>query len=375
MQSSCNKIQADLAAVLAERDRLYPQRDPANSAAMHAALDAYCHCLESLRSEREWQPEATSLAVAEKMLEHGVFLCGPMKSGTTLLLDLLDGHPGLNALPGDSFLRNIFSLTDQQSFRRQSWRQHWLKRFINPTGQKPFWLLGDDENAYVALLNYLDLWLDRLPDEYRRPVLATICSFFCANPRRSLEATRWVEKTPGNELHADVLLKHFPEARFIHIVRDPRENLASIKRLYRSRGWDFAVRGMTGTLARSFELAERNVACFGRDRYLVIRYEDLTGNPEAIMRNIAAFLAIEWRPSLLVPTVNGQSAKANSMYSDRQVTGVVRPSANDKWRQELTAYEQGVIYQLEGQVRRLGYGWTMNIADRCKRLACSWMTI
>jgi hypothetical protein len=326
-----------------------------------------------MREGTSWQPDKKLVATAITLQEKAVFLCGPMKSGTTLLLELLDGHSKLNVLPGDSWLWVRFSdKAKQEVFSNEAWREHWLKRFINPTGQKPFLILGDNTQEYVSLLHYIDYWLACLPENYRRPVLAVVLSYFCANPKRSLKAEQWVEKTPGNEFKVDSLVINFPQAKFVHIVRDPRENIASIKRLYRTRGWGWDGRGMVRSLAESYDAAIANAEKLGKNRYLVVRYEDLTATPEGMMRKISAFLGIGWEDSLLVPTVNARIAKANTMYKERQVTGVVRRSVNDKWRHELSFYEQGLIHQIRSHANKVGCSWSMNTSDHCKRLLFGW---
>lgn len=373
MDSSCDEIQEHLHAVLEERDRLFPKRNQQNDDEMHKCLDRYVDCLDKKRAALTWEPDKRLADAAIKISDQAVFLCGPMKSGTTLLLQLLDGHKALNVLPGDSWLFVRFSQkAKQEVFSVEEWRKHWLKRYINPTGQYPFWTLGEDENNYIRFSNYIDYWFATLPEQDKRPVLTTVLSYFCANPKSSLNTKKWVEKTPGNEFKVAALDENFPQAKFIHIVRDPRENIASIKKLHLSRSWPWRVRETARSLIESYDAAIKNLGHFGEKRYLVVRYEDLTANPKEIMKKIAAFLGVDWDDSLLVPTVNSQFAKANSMYKDREVTGVVRRSDSSKWRQELSLYERGVIYQTRSYANKVGYSWPMNLVANCYRMLFRW---
>ena len=43
----------------------------------------------------------------------------------------------------------------------------------------------------------------------------------------------WVEKTTSSEFYVAEIIKWFPNAKFIHIIRDPRDNFASLK-----SGWE-----------------------------------------------------------------------------------------------------------------------------------------
>jgi len=358
------KIVEQLNPVLEKRDSIFPLRDEENTVAMHNILDQLVTLLDE-RKEPDWQPDTFSLKSVEMIQDSSVFLCGYMKSGTTLLLALLDGHDELNVMPGDSFIVNKFSREAERmnDISWQAWRNNWFKRMINPTGQKPFWILGTDLMLYSKFLQFMDYWYEHLPSTHRRPILAVVFSFFCANPHRPLHPKLWVEKTPGNEFRTEDILTLFPDSKFIHIVRDPRENLASIKRLYTSRSWKWDYREMTKTLSRSCNMANLNLKQLSKSRYLVIRYEDLIANTNAVMHDIASFLDISWNDCLLKPTVNSQPAKANTMYKERQVTGRVRRSAQDKWREELNDIEKRAVLSILPEAKKVGYTWRMSIRD------------
>ena len=364
---------SQLNELLQEQDRNFPARLPSISNQVETELALVVDYFENQRGSLQWQPDEELTRLASKMEDGAVFLCGSMKSGTTLLLELLDGHSQLNVLPGDSWLWVRFSeKAKNEIFSIEEWRNHWLRRFVNPTGQAPFWVFGDDHRDYSIFLEYMDYWFATLPDASRRPALTTVLSYFCANPKRSLSAEQWVEKTPGNEFRIDSIVSNFPRAKFIHIVRDPRENLASIKRLYYSRSWKWEARSIARSLADSYETAYENQEKLGKTNYLVVRYEDLTSNPGELMQEIAGFLQIGWEDSLLCPTINNRLAKANSMYKDRQATGVVRRSQADKWRSELTVFEQGVVHQTRAQARKVGLNWEIKGFDLLKKLIFGW---
>jgi hypothetical protein len=101
----------------------------------------------------------------------------------------------------------------------------------------------------------------------------------------------------------------------------------------------------------------------GRERYHVLRYEDLTENPAEHMKRIAELLGVGWYETMLRPTVNGLSAHANSMYKERQVTGGVRKSPQNKWRTVLTGSEQRMALNTRSSTEALGYFWEVTTKD------------
>ena len=132
----------------------------------------------------------------------------------------------------------------------------------------------------------------------------------------------WVEKTPLNELY----VKRFSAlsaAKFIHLVRDPSATFASLLALYRAAGIhsvDPAEHAQA--IGRSLRLAQRHERKL-KNRYLVVRYEDLTDAPEKEMERARSFLGISPNASLLTPTMLGRSVRANSAF-ERSEPGVVQ---------------------------------------------------
>ena len=143
---------------------------------------------------------------------------------------------------------------------------------LNPAGQEPFWLFGEQVQPYVEFRTYLQYRYDKFPSAWRSIAVSLLLSYYCATPARLSAPKVWVVRTPGNEGKVDELVENFPYARFIHIVRDPRENMASLKKLYATRGWQWEPIGVAETLGRSCRLASENQQRFGREQYHVLNY-------------------------------------------------------------------------------------------------------
>jgi len=107
---------------------------------------------------------------------------------------------------------------------------------------------------------------------------------------------RWAEKTPGNIAHADRIWAAWPDAKIVHIVRDPRDVFAS---LVEAKKWDspeeFADRWVS-TIGRGLRLkGEINPSARS---YLAIRYEDLIAAPEQTMRRVIEFIGEPWEAAV-----------------------------------------------------------------------------
>lgn len=370
MDIKLEELRLRLSQIFEQRDNTFPYRDPQNTQAMREAVTAYANGLRSVQ-EPNWQPDKILVESIKSIVENGVFICGYMKSGTTLLVELLDNHPELVVIPGDSHLVDWIKnplivynkISDQgrtpySEERLRGWDTFAVLRFISPTGQKPFWVLGENNKPYLDLLNYLDYWLEYLPPSDRRPFLAVVLAFYCANPQRPSCPKLWIEKTPGNEKHVDYLLKLFPSARFIHIIRDPRSNLSSLKRFYKVRGWRWQIENVAAQLRKSIETGLLHQIHLGKKRYHLLYYEDLVTQPETEMEKVAHFLSIRMDQALLTPTTNSLPAKPNSMYDEANRYGEVLPILRDNWQDELDSLEyEKMLAILYRTTRRVGYQW------------------
>lgn len=298
------------------RARDYPRRiEPAWSDLL-GAIEEFA---ARLRAEVEPIP-----APLPAFYEHPIFVVGHRKTGTTLVQELLDGHPQLAVLPGESNHFNTFLPRDPGD--AQVW---WLLRLISPSGIPPFWALGADREAYAAFTARL---LGLVQGNPARDVLGMAAVALGPGERRA-----WVEKTPGHEHRLEQILEAYPQARFVHVLRDPRSVAAAIVRLDRATGQPTDLVDVGLTIRRSFEAAREG------KRYLIVRYEDLVGDPEGVMRRVASFAGIEWSDTLLTPTVGGVPATSNSAWSARKVTGEIEARRLDLWREELGHHEAGLI--------------------------------
>jgi hypothetical protein len=252
-----------------------------------------------------------------------VFVVGYYKSGTTLLLNLLDGHPAAIALPGES---RWFSSTSSKEQSLSRLHADWIRNLITPYGLPPYWVLGEPWHAgddpYLRFTRELARF-GRAREG--RDLLAAVAQALAvttgATPRL------WVEKTPTHELHVDRILAAYPKARFLHVVRAPR---ATMRSLLQYEADQPVVEPLPGAveLGRSLQLAVDGRAQLG-ERYHVVRYEELVDDTETAMRSVADALAIPFDASMLAPTTGGKPTTANAGRPERRVVGEVHRLSAD----------------------------------------------
>lgn len=266
-----------------------------------------------------------------------VFIVGAHRSGTTLVRDLLDDHPALVVLPAEGgfltgFARRLERVPAAE--RAGCMAREWLRRTVNPINQPPFWLLGrsaPDASPYVDFARRILAWWsivhDALDGTAPAPLVAVALAWAGTRlgprpagvrPLAGLHA--WVEKTPTQERFLPRLRAAFPMARLIHVVRDPHDTFASRKAIEARAGLPFRTARALREIARSYAVALRNTRA-SDDAYFLLRCEDLLHDPDRLTRDLAAFLDIEWQPSLLRPSVAGLPARPNSAFQPASPDG------------------------------------------------------
>jgi len=302
-------------------------------------------------------PSSDELDRGLGLAQQPVFICGAARSGTTLLRDLLDGHPQLVVIPNESgFYRTVErELAAMRSDRHCSFLgARWTGRLA---ARPPFWLLGSStrkRSPYVSFAREYAGWWQ--VSERRKEAMITswpLAAFALSYAQRlgagrlPPDARKWVEKTPGNERCMARIWQDFPAAKVIQIVRRPEDVLASAKHMTPHRWTNRRkLTHILGEMAPSYRIAAHSRNILPEERYCLIKYEDLTADPAAVMALIARFLEIEFLPSLLQPTVAGRQALNNSSFA------AARPDLHDV----LDQIDRAVLsVAVARQAAKLGY--------------------
>ncbi len=165
---------------------------------------------------------------------------------------------------------------------------------------------------------------------------------------RSKGKSVWGQKTPRLVRYGGLLKRHFPTARFVHVIRDPRAVAHSLKRsnvhrsnaLYAARRWRHDVD-----------------AGLALDPVLEIHYESLVSQPESELRRVCAFLGLDFSEGML--DYAGKSGDYGAFYGDihKRLADKPDPARIDAWRDRMDPRDIGVVESEVGdRLERLGYG-------------------
>jgi hypothetical protein len=118
----------------------------------------------------------------------------------------------------------------------------------------------------------------------------------------------WVEKTPHHIDHLNVIARHVPGARFIHVLRDGRDVVAS---QYHAQQQDpeFWREWSTEKMAETWNVdVMRSLAHADRPDHLLVSYESLITDPERELTRASVFLRMDYERSMLDHTLAAERA-------------------------------------------------------------------
>jgi hypothetical protein len=113
---------------------------------------------------------------------------------------------------------------------------------------------------------------------------------------RRLGKPRWGDKRPGYVQHIDALLRMFPDAQIVHLVRDGRDCVAELKR---TPWWRMGVYHAIATWTQAIDAGQAAAERLPSDTFVEIQYERLAIDPEAELRRLCAFLGEEYAPAMV----------------------------------------------------------------------------
>jgi cytochrome c-type biogenesis protein CcmH/NrfG len=233
-------------------------------------------------------PDFLARAQAEASMDATpILITGLPRSGTTLVEQILSSHPDVAA--GDEL------------------------NFWNERG--PAWLQADtpapDGALRSAVADYLAL-------------LRTI----------GPTAARVTDKMPFNIIWAGLIHAAFPRATIIHCRRAPIDVALSIHQTHFNPRLAFPTGGaeLVAYIRTIHRLAAHWATVLPENRFIQLDYEDLTANPEPVIRRLIEACGLPWHDACLHPEQNRRLIKTASKWQARQP---IYRTATQRWR----AYE------------------------------------
>ena len=286
------------------------------------------------------------------MIDAPIFVVGAPRSGTTLTARILGRHPNL-FMPGEThFFDDIYARRQQLGAPGEaraaaaiaSRLSTLYERFNEPADQQRVEALGGEE----ALERFLAASCRTYGD-----VLSRFMQFQMQHrPARA----RWGNNVPKDIFHVKDILAFYPEARFIICVRDIRDFLYSYQYQWKKSSSQHAERIqklyhpiMTSLLWKAAIKQIRVAQALApQDHLMIMRYEDLTTQPEATVRALCRFLNEPYDDAML------QVDTHNSSFGEQE-QGIFSTS-NERWKTHLSLEQIYIAERIaRPHLEQLGY--------------------
>lgn len=272
-----------------------------------------------------------------------IFVVGCPRSGTTLFRVMLHAHPRIAIPPESKFLMPAYR-------RRNRFQDLQLRENRQLLAE---WITQRQDNGFPDLQLDPDTVASEIVDG--PPTLGSAMGIVFRAYAQKFGKDRWGDKRPSYYGFVDELDHLFPDAQFIHVIRDGRAAVASIKRKTDLPPKGDSLKSMA-TWIQAIDACRRSGKKLGPDRYFEVRYEDIIDDPEREMRAVCAFLGEEFHPDMCAPEQIAADVTPANWSHQKQILRGVNDKSVELWRQQLEPWEVATLERAAGgRLRSLGY--------------------
>lgn len=282
------------------------------------------------------------------MEKEPIFICGHIKSGTSLLVSLLDSHSKLIVFPEELFLFDKFQKLKRD--KKDNINDFW-NLFFNDIQIKRFF--GNNQKGLFGNVDYSNFNAKEFEKKCRnsfkdikikdneKKIFEVIFKSFIEVQKDSF-SKKWVEKSPKNENFFKKWIKYYPNAKFIYLKRDPFEVYSAIKRKREKEKIKYTIYNFIASYKESLKQAILFSKEF-KDNFKIVEFNNLLENKEREIKNIIEFLSIEYEKTLLNPTKNGIPWNGNSMFRNNSSSKIEKDNLKEIRISTLTNFEKKMI--------------------------------
>jgi hypothetical protein len=259
-----------------------------------------------------------------------LFIISSGRSGTTLLRSMLVAS-GEIAIPPETQL--IHKLPARfQIHQRNGWKEA-VKYVLSEFEGHQHFLLWKTNLAVV----YREIFELSKNERSLARVIDFVYQTYAA--QQFPNAILWGDQSPLYTFFLPTILSIFPNARFVHLLRDGRDVVASFIEKDGIDTIDEAIYRWGQSIKR-VRKAQKKIAS---NRFLEIRYEDLVTKPEEELRRISTFLNIEYTSRMLDYWKLDSTVESKAHSYHRNLEKPVFKSSIGGWKKRLSAAQQRTV--------------------------------
>jgi len=289
-----------------------------------------------------------------------IFIVGVPRSGTTLLYRTLCMHPEVGWF-SHLDLHNWMTDERKKFITNYYTKQKQQKKKI-PNSEETMVVFGTKQTliegttglpieAATFWQSFLDYAGKNISEGLKDKIKTVIYNIL-----KIQNKSRFVNKSLYMNMRLSELNQIFPDAKFINIVRDPREVISSAMERYKKEGYfDFGISNKNKSKLNADDFIQQSSFAYKeiintifkfslqvkRDNFMTIKYEELYSNPKEVVLNILQFCELE------IPT------------SIEDIVPKIRETRK-KWVENLTIIDQKRIFDiLKPSLQKMNYQYEL----------------
>jgi len=262
-----------------------------------------------------------------------IFIVGCERSGTTMIRLILHSHANIAIPPQTKFIKKLYK------------RRFYFRNLSKQKNRKKIakWF-SDNHNKNTKIV---DLGLN--PNDIQSEILksgnslgAFLSTVFKLYSKQE-NKIRWGDKHPYYIKYLDQLFKLFPNAQVVHIIRDGRDAVASLKSMpwwknnsiYSMLNWQEAISNGKDAKLK-----------YGSNQFIELRYEDIIHEPENNINILCKFLGENFSPKMLEFYKIADSAVPEyKMLWHSDTKKQINSKKIGRWQKDLEPWESALINQ------------------------------
>ncbi len=287
------------------------------------------------------------------------FIIATARTGSTLLLSMLNMHPNVVSASEEPFAYNLYS----RFGKIKKWTSKTIDTYCNDFY---FISLGRLESQFGTkqdLKNILETYKPYLTFD-----VVIKLTYLCFQPSKDKShITAIFDKQLEFHICIETIAKIYPDSKFIILHRDPRDQiLAKIKLAKRMNESSKSLFFWAYIWRYKYSIFLKKASKIGKERFLEVKYEDLVLKPEIELKRISGFFNIPYDSTMLAydeyfkrqrNEVDVNDTTINKFLTQHSsLLQKVNKNKIGVWKEELTNEETNLIWMVCGDLaEKIGY--------------------
>jgi Sulfotransferase family len=252
---------------------------------------------------------------------------------------MLHGHRRIAIPPENRFVLSLYRERLRFGNLEERANRRAVARFIVARGRR-FRHFGLDRREIVA----------RIVEG--PPTLGSAIGTVLSAYAERFDKPRWGDKRPHYTHHLDALLRLFPDAQIVHVVRDPRDCVASLKEMSWWKGTTYDAVSLWAEAIDHVQEASRRWPGV----VVPVRYERLVADPEAELRTLCAALGEHYDDAMAAPERVADVAVPKRKHWHENTRRAPTTERIGRWQEALEPWEAALCETVLGdRMVELGY--------------------